>query len=94
MRLQVTSSTGVDPLFPTHMCFPDLTHLSGVCVQRASKATRVRSTSTTVKITTVRTTPPASMESTTTPACARQNTQVTHDQYDVRWNTHVGDNTR
>lgn len=51
----------------------------GVFVQRASKATRARSTSTTVKITTVRTTPPASMESTTTHACAHQNTQVTHD---------------
>lgn len=51
--------------------------ISGVCVQRALKATHVRSTSMTAKTTTVRTTPPASMESTTTLACAHQNIQVT-----------------
>ena len=51
--------------------------ISGVCVQRALKATCARSTSTTAKITTARTTPRALMESTTTHACAHQSTQVT-----------------
>lgn len=62
-------------LFMSACIFPCL--ISGVCVRRASKVTRVRSTLTTVKITTVRITPPALMESTTTHACAHQNTQVT-----------------
>lgn len=50
--------------------------IPGACVQKALKATRARSTSTTARTTTARTTPPAWTESITTHACAHQSTQV------------------
>lgn len=51
---------------------------SGVCVPRASKERSVRLILMTVRIMTVRTTPPAWMELTTTLASVHLNIQVTH----------------